>query len=219
MPVKFFWCKTMTFKKNKKNIFYLLVSDHVVTLNCFTVRADFFDFPIDFFWGLPPSLYADEVLCAACRAALPPHMLFVFRKNRKWRNSMQVHETLFLCNRYALPPHILFLWRKIIDISLQKKWKRHVNENCENWVLVRTRAQLLQLWGAPKWPSKSTLNANMTSTFFLRRDKIWQKNHTSSKFQNFRSNWHWHAHKITQKVFTISITLECAKIVTFSEKC
>ena len=43
------------------------------------------------------------------------------------------------------------------------------------------------------------------------------KNYKSSKFQMFRSNWHWHAQKITQKVFTISITLECAKIVTFSE--
>ena len=37
------------FQKKIKNIFYLLVSDHVVTLNCFTVRAHFFDFPIDFF--------------------------------------------------------------------------------------------------------------------------------------------------------------------------
>ena len=75
-----------------------------MTLTCFTVRAHFFDFPIDFFWSLSPSLYADEVLCAASRAALPPHILFGWRKNRKWRNSMQVGETLFLCNRYALPP-------------------------------------------------------------------------------------------------------------------
>ena len=82
-------------KKWKTWFFFLLVSDHDVTLNCFTVRAHFFDFPIDFFWVLPPSLYADEVLCAASRAALPPHMLVVFRKNRKWRNSMQVHKTLF----------------------------------------------------------------------------------------------------------------------------
>ena len=89
-------------KKSKKKVFFCpLVSDHVVTLNTITVRAHFFDFPIDFFLVLPPSLYADEVLCAASRAALPPHMLFVFRKNRKWRNSMQVGETLFLCNRYA----------------------------------------------------------------------------------------------------------------------
>ena len=50
----------------------MLVSDHVVKLKCFTVRDDFFAFPIDFFWGLPPSLYADQVLCAASRAALPP---------------------------------------------------------------------------------------------------------------------------------------------------
>ena len=105
--------KKMTFfKKNKKkqNI-SPLVSDHVVTLTTFTVRAHFLDFPIDFFGGLPPSLYADEVLCAASRAALPPHILFGWRKNRKWRNSMQVGETPFLCNKYALPPHILFGWR------------------------------------------------------------------------------------------------------------
>ena len=41
-----------------------------------------------------------------------------------------------------------------------------------------------------------------------------------SKFsQNFRSHWHWHAQKITQTVSTTSILLECAKDVTFSEKC
>ena len=175
----------------------MLVSDHVVKLNCFTVRDDFFAFPIDFFWGLPPSLYADEVLCAASRAALPPHILFGWRKNRKWRNSMQVGENAFSCNKYALPPHILFVWRKILDISLKKKWKKHVNDKCENWALVRTRAQLLQFLGAPKWASKSSLNANMTSTFFLRRDKISQKNPKSSKLQNFRLHCHWHSHKIT----------------------
>ena len=77
--------KKMTFfqKKQKKVFFSPLVSDHVVTLNTFTVRAHFFNFPIDFFGGLPPSLYADEVLCAASRAALPPHILFGWRKNRK----------------------------------------------------------------------------------------------------------------------------------------
>ena len=96
-------------------------------------------------------------------------------------------------------------------IRAKKKWKKHVNENCENWALVRTRAQLLQFWGARKWASKSTLNAKVTPTFFLRWDKISQKNQKSSKCQNFRSNCHWHAHKITQKVSTISITLECAK--------
>ena len=48
---KGFLMQKMTFfkKKLKKHFFYLLVSDHVVTLNCFTVRAHFFDFPIDFF--------------------------------------------------------------------------------------------------------------------------------------------------------------------------
>ena len=30
-------------------LIYLLVSDHVVTLNCFTVRPHFFDFPIVLF--------------------------------------------------------------------------------------------------------------------------------------------------------------------------
>ena len=59
-------------KNVKKVFFYLLVSDHVVTLLCLSVMDDFFAVPIDFFWGLSPSLYADEVLCAASRAALPP---------------------------------------------------------------------------------------------------------------------------------------------------
>ena len=37
-------------KKSKKKVFFCpLVSDHVVTLNTITVRAHFFDFPIDFF--------------------------------------------------------------------------------------------------------------------------------------------------------------------------
>ena len=41
---KVFFCQ-----KNEKMFFFLLlVSDRVVTLNCFTVRAHFFDFPIDF---------------------------------------------------------------------------------------------------------------------------------------------------------------------------
>ena len=41
--------KKVFFVKQMENMFlFLLVSDHVVTLNCFTVRAHFFDFPIDF---------------------------------------------------------------------------------------------------------------------------------------------------------------------------
>ena len=35
-------------KTKKKHFLLLLVSDHVVTLNCFTVRDDFCAFPIDF---------------------------------------------------------------------------------------------------------------------------------------------------------------------------
>ena len=45
--------------------------------------------------------------------------------------------------------------------------------------------------------------------------KISPKNHKCSKFQNFRSHWHWHAQKITRTVSTTSILLECAKNVTF----
>ena len=76
----------MTFfkKKLKTTVFFSpLVSDHVVTLNCFTVRAHFFDFPIDFFWSLSPSLYADEVLCAAFRAArTPPYSIRVAQNSK-----------------------------------------------------------------------------------------------------------------------------------------
>ena len=87
--------------------FYLLVSDHVVTLLCLSVEVDFFDFPIDFFWGLPPSLYADEVLCAAFRAARTPPIFYSGEATiTKWRNSMQVHKTFFfmerVCKSWAL---------------------------------------------------------------------------------------------------------------------
>ena len=73
--------KKITFFQNKLFFFSPLVSGHVVTLNCFTVRAHFFDFPIDFFWSLSPSLYADEVLCAAFRAARTPPYSIRVRQN------------------------------------------------------------------------------------------------------------------------------------------
>ena len=130
---------------------------------------------------------------------------------------MQVHRTLFLMERVRKRAKFSWIFMNFYNVCKKNNSKKNVHGNCENWALVRTTAQLLQFLGAHKWASKSTLNANMTSTFFLRRDKISQKNHKSSKFQHFRSNWHWHAQKITQNVFTISITLECAKIVTFSE--
>ena len=197
----------------------MLVSDHVVKLNCFTVRDDFFAFPIDFFWGLPPSLYADEVLCAACRAALPPHMPFVFRKNRKWRNSMQVHETLFLCNRYALPPHILFLWRKIIDISLQKKVKKTCQRKLPKLSSRSNQSSTFAILGGSKMSLQEHSERQGDSNIFPKMRKDFAKNPNSSKCQHFRSNWHWHADKITQKFIPFSVKLECAKSVTFFQKC
>ena len=161
MPVKVFWCKKMTFFKQtlKKHFFLMLVGDHVVKLNCFTVRDDFVAFPIDFFWGLPPSLYADEVLCAASRAALPPHILFGRRKNRKWRNSMQVGENAFLCNKYALPPHMLVVFHKIIDISLKNKWKKMQKNSTKKctWSAYSDGGSLnfCHFWGLQNEPPKA----------------------------------------------------------------
>ena len=71
--------------------FYLLVSDHVVTLLCLSVTVDFFDFPIDFLWGLNPFTVAAEVLCAAFRATrTPPYTNGVSQKS-------QNGETLYKC--------------------------------------------------------------------------------------------------------------------------
>ena len=147
-------------KKTKKQVFFSpLVSDHVVTLNCFTVRAHFFDFPIDFFWVLPPSLYADEVLCAASRAALPPHMLFVFRKNRKWRNSMQVGETLFLCNRYAPGRRIVMAVRFFLIFAKkisEKKVQKNSTKKC-TWSAYSDGDSLnfCHFWGLQNEPPKA----------------------------------------------------------------
>ena len=72
-----------------------------MTRKCLSVRDDFFDFPIDFFGGLPPSLYADQVLCAAFRAALTPHILFGWRKNRKMAKPYTSARNAFLWNGSA----------------------------------------------------------------------------------------------------------------------
>ena len=173
----------------------MLVSDHVVKLNCFTVRDDFFAFPIDFFWGLPPSLYADEVLCAACRAALPPHMLFVFRKNRKWRNSMQVHETLFLCNRYALPPHILFLWRKIIDISLQKKVKKTCQGKLRKLSSRSNQSSTFAIFGG----SKMTLQKHS------------ERQHDFNIFPKTRQDFTKKSQKFKVSKFSLELALTCTQ--------
>ena len=89
-------------KKTKKKVFFpLLVSDHVVTQTCITVRAHFFDFPIDFFWGLSPSLYADEVLCAAFRAARTPPYSIRVAQTSKMAKPYTSACNVFLCNRSA----------------------------------------------------------------------------------------------------------------------
>ena len=82
----------MTFfqKKVKQTVFYVLVSDPIVMRMCLSVRDDFFAFPIDFFWGLPPSLYAAEVLCAAFFLLYPPKL------NREIENAQM---TKPYCNR------------------------------------------------------------------------------------------------------------------------
>ena len=196
----------------------MLVSDHVVTLNCFTVRTDFFVFPIDFFWGLPPSLYADEVLCAAFRAArTPPYSIRV-------RQNSQNGETQCKCIKLffngtgpqklssGAGESLIFMF----FIFRKKKCKKNVLEFCENWALVRTRAQLLHFLGARKWASKSSPNANMTSTFS--QDEIL----CSKKIQRVQSCIFFCALSLTcieiQKFSNcISITFDFAKMVTFSK--
>ena len=149
--------KWLFFKKNKKKVFFSpLVSDHVVTLNTFTVRAHFFNFPIDFFGGLPPSLYADEVLCAASRAALPPHILFGWRKNRKWRNSMQVGETLFLCNRCALPPpYSIRVAQNYRYFATKKSEKNMSTTNAKIELSFEPELNFCNFWGLQNEPPKA----------------------------------------------------------------
>ena len=66
------------FRKQTKqnNFFILLVSDRIVTLTCLSVTHELFAELIDLFLGLAPSLYADEVLCAASWAAIPPPIYY-----------------------------------------------------------------------------------------------------------------------------------------------
>ena len=99
----------MTFfqKKQKKSFFFSpLVSDHVVTLITFTVRAHFFNFPIEISQGLPPSLYADEVLCAASRAALPPpYSIRVAQKSKKTKPNASARNAFFMQQVRTTPPY------------------------------------------------------------------------------------------------------------------
>ena len=173
----------------------MLGSDHVVKLNCITVRDDFFAFPIDFFWGLPPSLYADEVLCAACRAALPPHMLFVFRKNRKWRNSMQVHETLFLCNRYALPPHMLVVLRKIVDISLQNKVKKTCQGKLRKLSSRSNHSSTFAVFGGSK----------------MSLQKLSERQHDFKSFPKTRQDFTKKSQKFKVSKFSLELALTCTE--------
>ena len=90
-------------KETKKKVFFPpLVSDHVVTQTCITVRAHFFDFPIDFFWGLPPSLYADQVLRAAFRAApTPPYSIRVAQNSQNGETLYKWTKRTFVWNGSA----------------------------------------------------------------------------------------------------------------------
>ena len=68
-------------------------------------------------------------------------------------------------------------------------------------------------------PSKSTLNAKVTACDPKIFPKIRQDFAKSSKVQNFGSNCHWHAYKITSSLSPITVNLENVKNVTFCQKC
>ena len=143
-------------KKTPKMFFFLIVSDHVVTLNCFTVRAHFFDFPIDFFWGLPPSLYADEVLCAAFRAArTPPYSIRVRQNSQNDETQCKSVKRFFYATGAHYPPHILFGWRKIIDISLQKSEKNMSTTNAKIELSFEPELNFCNFWGLQNEPPKA----------------------------------------------------------------
>ena len=89
--------KSFLLKKMKKIFLFSVVSDHVVTLNCFTVRAHFFNFPSIFFEGYHH--HYTPMRCCAQRfwPHVPPPIFYSGEANiTKWRNSMQVHKTFFL---------------------------------------------------------------------------------------------------------------------------
>ena len=159
-------------------ILYLLVSDHSRDAKVLVSEGRLFDFPIECFSSLLPSLYADQVLCAASWAALPPpYTIRVAQKTKLTKPYTSAWNVFF----YATSPQKLSSRAGESSIfmffhnSRQKMWKKYANEYCLNWALVRTRVRCLQFWGARKWASKSTLNAKVTPTFFLRWEKISQK--------------------------------------------
>ena len=100
----------------KYYFFFLIVSDHVVTLNCFTVRAHFFDFPIDFWWGLNPFTVAAEVLCAAFRATCtPPYTNGVSQKSQNGETLYKCIERFFSWNGSAK-----------VELSFERELNFHV---------------------------------------------------------------------------------------------
>ena len=82
-------------QKSENNMFYLFVSDHVVTRKCLSVRDDFFDFPIDFLRPTTITIRRSVAVRSASGRAYPPMFYSGGAKIEKWRNLIQVHETFF----------------------------------------------------------------------------------------------------------------------------
>ena len=129
---------------------------------------------------------------------------------------MQVHETLFLCNRYALPPHILFLWRKIIDISLQKKVKKTCQRKLRKLSSRSNQSSTFAFFRGSKKGLQKLSEREHDFNIFLRRDKMSQKNPNSSKLHFFCA-LSLTCIEIQKFSNCISITIDFAKIVTFSK--
>ena len=134
----------------------MLVSDHVVKLNCFTVRDDFFAFPIDFFWGLPPSLYADEVLCAACRAALPPpYAIRVSQKSKMTKLNASAWNVFFMQQVRTTPPYSIPVAQNYRYFATKKSEKNMSTKIAKIELSFEPELNFCNFWGLQNEPPKA----------------------------------------------------------------
>ena len=179
------------FSKKVKNCFYyLLVSDPIVTLTCLSVRDDLFAFPIDFFWGLSPSLYADQVLCAAFRAALPP---IFYSGGAKIENG----ETLHKCTKrlfYATGP---------------QKLSSRSNES--SIFFARKKSEKICQRKLPKLSSRSNQSSNFAivggSKMSLQEHS--ERQHDFNIFPKTRQNFDKKSQKFKDSMFSLELALTC----------
>ena len=147
-------------------MFFLLVSDPIVTQTCLSVSDIFFVFSIDFVEAYPH--HYTPIRCCAQRLGphYPPYTIRV-AQNTKMTKPYTSASNVFLMQQ-VLKSWAL-VWTRVqlscffIIRATKKCEQKHANNYCLNWALVRTRARFWPFWGTRKWASKSTLNTKVTA--------------------------------------------------------